>query len=74
MVDLLGADKNQNELFKGIVDALNTIKDLFIYACAKKDDLEIDKYEFDHSRLEIIDSSDSMSNYDSPTKAFFSKE
>ena len=74
MVDLLGADQDQNSLFKGIVEALNKFDDLFIYACANKNDLSIDDFKFDKSRLEIIDANMSISNYDSPTKAFFAKD
>lgn len=73
MVDLLGADHNENSLFKGIVDAINQFDDLFIYACASSN-LKTEEYEFDRNRFFIIDANNSINNYDSPTKAFFLKE
>ena len=72
MVDLLGADNDENLLFKGVIDALNEYEDLIVYACCDEE-LDTSKYNYDKNRLHFIIAKGNISNYDAPTKAFFAK-
>ena len=49
MVDLLGADNDENLLFNGVVEALNKYDDLIVYACVDEN-LDTTKYKFDKDR------------------------
>ena len=73
MVDLLGADNDENLLFNGVIEALNRYDDLIVYACVDEN-LDTTKYKYDKDRLVIINAKGNISNYDTPTKAFFAKD
>jgi glycerol-3-phosphate acyltransferase PlsX len=73
VVDLMGADNKPEVLIEGAIKAANENKDVYLYLCGPKTDL--DKYlgEFKNGNAEIVDCTEQITNYDKPVKAFKTK-
>lgn len=76
VVDLQGADKKPTELVDGALQAVNESKELFVYLCADKKELEeyLKNKDFPRDRVEIIDAPDAITNSDNPTEVYQTKK
>ena len=74
-VDLLGADRSETELVKGVIRAINENPDLFVYALGNKEELEgfLSDADFNRNQLEIINAPEVITNHDNPMEAIRSK-
>lgn len=75
IVDGFGGDHAPEEIVKGIVEALNSDKELFVIVTGQKEVLESElaKHSYDKARLEIIDCREVITNDDVPTSAIRQK-
>ncbi len=75
-VDLLGADRSECELLKGVIDALNENDDLFVYILGTKEVLEekLEEKGIDKNRFEVIDCPEVITNSDNPMEVIRSKQ
>lgn len=71
----MGCD-NPHNLIDGIPLTLNEIKDVKLVACGNRELIEnrLKNFEFDHSRLEIVDAKEVIADSDSPVCAIRSKK
>ena len=71
VVDAYGADKGEEVVVRGCVDALSKRPDLEIIIVGNSDILSpiLANLSYDKERLEIVDAKDTISNNESPTKA-----
>lgn len=76
IVDGFGGDNSPQEIVKGVALALNKHIDIAIIITGDQEILkaEFSKYQFDNSRLEIIHTTEIVSNNESPTEAIRSKK
>ena len=76
VVDLLGADKQATQLVDGALDAINENKDLFLYICADKQEMEkyLDNKVYNASQIELVDCPEAITNIDNPEEAFRTKK
>lgn len=76
VVDAYGADKGEQVVVQGCVDALNLRKDLKLILVGNQDILMplLEKMSYDKSRLEIVDAKDVITNGESPTLALKTKK
>lgn len=74
-VDLLGADRSETELLKGVLTSLNNYPDLFVYALGNKEVLinALESEDYDKDRLEIIDAPEVITNFENPMEAIRTK-
>ena len=74
-VDLLGSDKGELELLDGVLSSINSKPDLFVYAFGTKEKLEeaLKSKNYNKEQLEIIDSSEVITNSENPMEAIRSK-
>ena len=73
VVDLLGADNKPKDLISGAIKAANDNKDLYLYVCAPKSEIEEEVSKAINKNVEIIDCNEAITNYDKPVKAFKTK-
>ncbi len=75
-VDAMGGDYAPFEQVKGSVWALQKDKDLFLYLCGDKAmiETELAKYEYDKTRIEIVPTTEIITNDEVPTKAVKTKK
>ena len=73
VVDLMGADNSPKELVKGAIKAANENTDIYLYLCGPKDEIEDELKNAVNNNLCIIDSTEAITNYDKPVKAFKTK-
>ena len=73
VVDLLGADNKPKDLISGAIKAANENKDLYLYVCAPKEEIESEVKAAINKNVEIIDCNEAITNYDKPVKAFKTK-
>ena len=75
-VDTMGGDYAPFEQVKGSVQALNRDKELFLYLCGDETALktELAKYDYDASRVEIVPTTEVITNDEIPTKAVKAKK
>lgn len=75
-IDLLGSDKGELELLDGVLSSLNARPDLFVYAFGSKEKLEaaLETKAYNKEQLEIIDSTEIITNSDNPMEAIRSKK
>lgn len=76
IVDGFGGDNSPQEIVKGVVLALEKHSDISIIITGDENILkeEFSKYNYDQSRLEIIHTTEIISNNESPTEAIRSKK
>lgn len=76
IVDGFGGDNSPHEIVKGVALALNKHEDLSVVITGDQEILkaEFAKYEFDNSRLEILHTTEIISNNESPTEAIRNKK
>lgn len=76
LVDAFGGDNAPIEIIKGAVNALDVDKDINIVLSGKQDVIlkELEKYQFDQNRIEILDAQDIISNDEQPTLAIRAKK
>ncbi len=70
-LDAMGGDNAPCEIIKGAVEALQERKDITIYLCGRMDDMqqELAKYQYDASRINLIDSPDVIETGEAPVMA-----
>ena len=73
VVDLLGADNSPVKLIDGAIKAANENKDIYLYVCGPKSELEDSLKNVKNNNLEIVDCNTAITNYDKPVKAFKTK-
>lgn len=75
-VDAMGGDYAPFEQVKGSVEAVQKDKELFLYLCGDKAMLETElaKYSYDTSRIEIVPTTEVITNDEVPTKAVKTKK
>lgn len=75
VVDLQGADRKPAELMGGALRALEENSDLFLYLCgdAREIDACLKDKQYDHTRLEVVDAPQVITNTDDPAQAFQTK-
>ena len=75
VVDAMGGDNAPAEIVKGAIEALEQRKDFAIILAGNEDAVsaELKKYKFDSSRVEILPSTEVITNDDVPTHAVRSK-
>lgn len=75
-VDAMGGDYAPFEQVKGSVQAVQKDKDIFLYLCGEKEALEkeLAKYEYDKTRIEIVPTTEIITNEEVPTKAVKTKK
>lgn len=76
IVDAMGGDNAPREIVKGAIDALKVRKDFALVLTGDKQavEAELDKCEYDKSRVELIPCSEVVTNDDSPTVAIRTKK
>lgn len=76
VVDAMGGDNAPAEIVKGAVDALAQDKELFLIFTGREDAIkgELAKYEYDASRIEIVDCEEVIDMNDIPTEAVKKKK
>ena len=76
VVDAFGADKGEEVVVRGCVDALNLKSDLELILVGNTDIVEplLAACAYDKSRLEVIDAEDTITNNESPTVAIKTKK
>ena len=76
VVDAMGGDNSPVVNVKGVVKALNEIKDLYIVLVGNQDELTplLDAEKYDRSRLELLHTPDVISCNDKPTEAIKTKK
>ena len=74
-LDAMGGDNAPGEIVKGVVEALNESKDLFIYLVGKEEAVknELAKYKYDTSRVEIVDATETIEMAEHPVAAIRQK-
>ena len=75
-VDAMGGDYAPEQQVKGAVLALEKQKDLFLYLCGDQAavEAELAKYKYDRSRVEIVHTTEIITNEEEPAKAVKSKK
>ena len=75
-IDAMGGDYAPGQQVKGATIALAKQKDLFLYLCGDKDavEAELAKYKYDKSRVEIVPTTEIITNEEEPAKAVKSKK
>ncbi|MBQ2740024.1 MAG: phosphate acyltransferase PlsX [Clostridia bacterium] len=70
-VDAMGGDYAPEQQVKGAVQALQQQKDLFLYLCGDKTavEAELAKYKYDASRVEVVHTTEIITNEEEPAKA-----
>ena len=76
VIDTLGADKGFEEIVKGAVDSLSIKSDFMLILTGDADAIgkELNKYDFDKSRIAVEDAKELVSNNESPTVAIRTKK
>lgn len=69
IIDTFGSDKGPEAILDGAKLILNEFDNVDLIIVGDKD--LINKYDFDFSRVEIIDSKGTITNYDNPIEAFY---
>ena len=71
LVDAMGGDNAPAAPVEGSVRALNNDKELYLVLTGKKDavEAELSKYDYDKTRLEVVDCPDVIDMNDIPTEA-----
>ena len=75
-IDAMGGDYAPQEQVKGAVRALEQDKDLFVYLCGDQTAVEneLAKYKYDKSRVEIVHTTQIITNEEEPAKAVKAKK
>ena len=75
-IDAMGGDYAPAEQVKGAVLALEKQKDLFVYLCGDEQAVkaELSKYTYDESRVEIVHTTEIITNEEEPAKAVKAKK
>ena len=75
-VDAMGGDYAPEQQVKGAVLALEKDKDLFVYLCGDETAVkaELAKYSYDASRVEIVHTTEIITNDEEPAKAVKAKK
>ncbi len=75
-VDVMGGDYAPEQQVKGAVLALKQQNDLYLYLCGDKEavERELAKYKYDASRVEIVHTTEIITNEEEPAKAVKAKK
>jgi glycerol-3-phosphate acyltransferase PlsX len=75
-VDAMGGDYAPFEQVKGSVQAVQNDKEIFLYLCGDEAALkaELAKYDYDKTRIEIVPTTEIITNEEVPTKAVKTKK
>ena len=75
-IDAMGGDYAPEQQVKGATIALAKQKDLFLYLCGATDavEAELAKYKYDKSRVEIVPTTEIITNEEEPAKAVKTKK
>ncbi len=76
VVDAFGGDNAPEEVIKGCIRALSEVKDFSIVFAGSKKIIEsiLLRYDYDYTRVDIIDAPEIITNEDIPTQAIRSKD
>lgn len=76
IVDAMGGDHAPQEIVKGAIDALKVRKDFALVLTGDKQavEAELNKYDYDKGRVELVPCSEVVTNDDSPTVAIRTKK
>lgn len=76
LIDAFGGDNAPQEIVKGAVAALKKDSEVKVVLSGKQDAIqkELEKYQFDSNRLEILDAQEVISNDEQPTLAIREKK
>ena len=75
-LDAMGGDFAPAEQVKGAVEAINENSNIFVKLVGQEDKIqaELDKYQFDRGRIEIVNATEVIETSESPVKAIKSKK
>ena len=75
-VDVMGGDNAPVEPVKGAINAVATGKDVHVFLCGRRDVIEgeLKKYQYDSSRVEIVDASEVIETGEAPVMAIRKKK
>ncbi len=75
-VDAMGGDNAPGEIVKGTVEAVNERKDIKVLLVGKEAIIneELKKYNYDKSRLEVVNADDTITNDEAPVMAIRRKK
>lgn len=75
-VDAMGGDRAPGEIVKGCAMAVRSVPDVYVYAVGRQEDIEkiLAGEEYDHDRLEIVDTREVIEMGDVPTLAIRRKK
>ena len=75
-IDAMGGDNAPVETLKGAVSAINEENDIIVIAVGKKEiiERELSKYQYDKSRVEIVDAREVIEMTDEPVSAMKKKK
>ena len=75
-VDAMGGDFAPEQQVKGAVLALEKQKDLFVYLCGDRQavEAELAKYKYDANRVEVVHTTEIITNDEEPAKAVKAKK
>ena len=75
VIDTKGADKGAQMILHGAMEAINKFDDLSIVLVGNEDELraECENEKLDSQRIEIINATEEITNYDDPSAVLFTK-
>jgi phosphate acyltransferase len=75
-VDAMGGDNAPGEIVKGAVEAINEKANIKVFLVGKEDliEQELENYEYDKNRLEVVPADDVITNDESPVMAIRRKK
>ena len=75
-MDAMGGDNAPYEIVKGTVEAVNEDKDIKVFLVGREDAVnkELAKYNYDKSRIEVVNANEIIETAESPVKAIRTKK
>ena len=75
-VDAMGGDHAPQEIVKGAVEAVNSQKQVKVYLVGKEAAVqaELQKYQYDPSRVEVVDAAEVIGMAEPPVQAIRTKK
>ena len=76
LVDAMGGDHAPNEIIKGCIDAITEKEGFEVLLIGEKEKIQtvLNDHKFSSNRLKILNTTEVISNEDSPTKAIKNKK
>ena len=75
-LDAMGGDTAPEQVVKGTIDAIKESENLFVYLVGRENDVntELAKYEYDHSRVEVVNADEIIEMSEPPVMAIRKKK